>query len=114
MGGGYGPIWRDTWSVLLLLSAITLNAGLYAVLWQRFDSFPELIAMHFNVYGEVDSIAAKSEIYRLPIFGLIIWAGNAAIATAIVRRDRVLARTALGMALAVLVLFSLAAWRIVA
>ncbi|MSQ43806.1 MAG: DUF1648 domain-containing protein [Chloroflexi bacterium] len=113
MRAGSGPIWRDRWSVLLLLGAIALNAGLYAALWQRFDTFPELIAMHFNVYGEVDSIAAKSEIYRIPIFGLIIWAGNAAIATAIVRRDHVLARTALGMALAVLVLFSLAAWRIV-
>jgi hypothetical protein len=77
------------------------------------DTFPELVALHFSVYGEVDIIGPKSDIFRLPLIGLVVWGTNGAIAVMLPARDRVLARTILALAVGVLVLFCLAAWRIV-
>lgn len=108
------PIWTDRWSVLLFLIAVTLDGALALALWREFDSFPELVALHFSVYGDVDIIGPKSDIFRLPLIGAVVWGTNSAIAVMLPLRDRVLARTALGIACGVLVLFCLAAWRIVA
>jgi hypothetical protein len=96
----------------LAILAIALDAALAFTLWRLFDSLPELIAIHYNAYGEVDLIAGKSEIYKLPLIGLIILASNAAMATVASPHDRVLGRIALGTAALVQLLFCIAAWRI--
>lgn len=106
------PIWTDRWAVALLVSAAVLNGVLAFALWRRFETLPELIAIHFNAYGEVDLIGAKQEIYKLPLIGTIIWAANGALATAAAPADRVLARALLATGVLVQVLFGLAAWRI--
>lgn len=82
------------------------------MLWQRFDTFPELIALHFNAYGEADLIGSKNEIFKLPIIGAAVFAFNALIAVVSSPHDRVLARAALGVALFVEVLICAGTWRI--
>lgn len=91
---------------------MALDGALAFALWQRFDALPELVALHFNAYGEADLIAGKNEIFKLPLIGTAIWALNAALAISSSRHDRVLARTLLGVAALAQVLFCLAAWRI--
>lgn len=108
------PIWTDPWAVVLFLLAILINGGLTVLLWRYFDTFPELIALHFSVYGDVDIIGSKADIYRLPLIGLAIWGVNGIIATVVSPRDRILARTVLAMTVVTTVLFCLGAWRIVA
>lgn len=107
------PVWTDGWCVALFLGAIALDGGLALALWRGFDSFPELVPMHFSVYGDVDIIGPKSDLYRLPLIGVVVWAVNGILALSLPERDRPLARTALGFSLGVVTLFCLAAWRIV-
>ncbi|MBI3970011.1 MAG: DUF1648 domain-containing protein [Chloroflexi bacterium] len=106
------PLWADRWSVGLVLLAAALNAALALALWRRYELLPELVALHFNAYGEVDLIGDKREIFKLPLIGAVIWAANAAVATAAGAGDRVLARTLVSMAVLVQVLLAVAAWRI--
>jgi hypothetical protein len=106
------PIWADRWSVMLAVLALGLNGALAFALWSRFETLPDLIAIHFNPYGEVDLIGSKSEIFKLPLIGVLIWAMNALVATLTSPHDRVLARLVLAVSVLAQVLFALAAWRI--
>ena len=106
------PVWTDRWAVGLAALAVALNAGLALVLWRRFDTLPELVALHYNAFGEVDLIGGKNEIFKLPLIGTIVWAANAALAVVASPVDRVLARVALGVGVLVQVLFAGAVWRI--
>lgn len=111
-GGGRRLIWLDRWALALLLLGVALNAVLALVLWRQFETFPELIGLHFNAYGEVDIVGGKNEIFKLPVIGIVIWGANAMLATAAGTLDRVLARVILGVSVMVQVIFAVAAWRI--
>lgn len=106
------PLWGDPLALSLAVLALLLDGLLALVLWRQFEAFPELIALHFNAYGEVDLIGGKNEIFKLPAIGAVIWLANTALALAAWRIDRVMARLLLGVALAVQVIFAVAAWRI--
>ena len=110
---GRRPIWADPWAVTLFLAAVALDGALGFALWRYIDTFPELVALHFSVYGEVDIIGPKTDIFRLPLIGVVVWGTNGAVAVMLPSRDRILARTVLAFAVGVMVLFCLAAWRIV-
>ena len=96
----------------LIVAALLLDAALALLLWRQFESFPELIALHFNAYGEVDLIGGKNEIFKLPLIGAVVWATNLVLALAAWQYDRVLARLLLGVSILVQVIFAVAAWRI--
>jgi hypothetical protein len=106
------PVWTDRWALGLALVAAALDAALALVLWQRYEALPELIAIHFNAFGEADLIGGRQDIFWLPLIGALVWAANGIVATVTSPYDRVLARTLLGAALVVQALLCLAAWRI--
>jgi uncharacterized membrane protein len=108
------PIWTDRWSVALAAVAILLVAAMAVGIWRRYEQLPDLIAIHYNAYGEVDLIGDKREIYKLPIIGGIILASNLIIAAVAGAQDRVLARLTLAIAILVQALFCIATWRIAA
>jgi hypothetical protein len=96
----------------LALLALLLDAALGLVLWRRYELLPELVAIHFNAFGEVDLIGSKQDIFKLPLIATLIWAANGLVATVTSPFDRVIARIAVGAAALVALLFCLAAWRI--
>jgi hypothetical protein len=106
------PLWSDRLAAGLGLLAVALNAVLWIALWRGYDALPELVALHFNAFGEVDLIGGKNEILRLPMIGVVVWALNGAAAVAAAPSDRFLARVLLGVAAVVQVLFGAAIWRI--
>lgn len=106
------PLWGDRWAVGLLALGIVLDVLLAFVLWRQFDTFPELIGLHFNAYGEVDIVGGKNEIFKLPVIGALIWGANAVLALAAGTVDRLLGRLILGVSVLVQVIFAVAAWRI--
>ena len=96
----------------LALGGLAANAAFALVLRQRFDTFPELIALHFNPFGEADIIGSRNDIYKLPLIGAIVWGVNTLLAAVASPLDRVLARAALGTSIFVVTLISIGAWRI--
>lgn len=106
------PIWTDRWAVTLLLLAVVVNAALALWLWRRMDTLPELVAIHFNAYGETDLIGGRADLFKLPLIGAIVWAANGAIATVASPHDRVIARISLGVGVLVQVVLAIGVWRI--
>ena len=94
------------------MAGLLLNAAFALVLRQRFETFPELIALHFNPFGEADLIGSRSDIFKLPLIGALIWAANTLLAVVASPLDRVLSRAALGTSVFVAALLSIGAWRI--
>ena len=99
-------------ALALALGGLALNGAFALVLRQRFETFPELIALHFNPFGEADLIGTRADIFKLPMIGAVIWGVNALLAVVASPLDRVLARAALGTSIFVLALICVGAWRI--
>jgi hypothetical protein len=110
--GAGRQLWLDPLAVTLALLALLIDGALAFVLWRQFEHYPDLIALHFNAYGEVDLIGGKNEIFKLPIIGAVVWTANMVLALAAWRFDPVLARLLLGVTVVVQVIFAVAAWRI--
>ena len=98
----------------LALLGLALDGALGLLLWRRYDTLPDLVAIHFNAFGEVDLIGGKQDIFKLPLIAVLVWAVNALVATVASPYDRLIARVALGAGALVALLFCLAAWRILA
>jgi len=99
-------------AVALALVGLAAVGAFALVLRQRFDTFPELIALHYNSFGEADLIGGRADIFKLPLIGAIIWGVNTLLAVVASPLDRVLARAALGTSVFVIALICVGAWRI--
>jgi uncharacterized membrane protein len=110
--GGSHPLLTDPLSVGLIVAALILDVVLAVILWRQYETLPELIALHFNAYGEVDLIGGKNEIFKLPIIGAVVWTANALLAFVAWPTEPVLARLMLGVSVLVQAIFAVACWRI--
>ena len=97
----------------LAVAGLALTVAFALVLRQRFETLPELIALHFNPFGEADLIGSRNDIFKLPLIGGLIWAANAVLAVVTSPLDRLLARAVLGTSIFVVLLLCVGAWRIV-
>lgn len=79
VGTSVPPLAQDRLSLLFLVLVLALNLALFGFLWIRFSQMPELVPMHFDAAGQADRIAPRSEIFKLPIIGLLVAAANLAL-----------------------------------
>jgi len=107
------PIWKDRVAHVLVLAGILMAALLFAVLLFRYPGLPDRLPMHYDAAGQVDRIAARSEVFDLPVIGLIAWATNGMLGTLFYRRQRMLSYLAWSGTLIVQMLFLMALWEIV-
>jgi hypothetical protein len=107
------PIWQDRIAQGVLLSSLVLNALLFAILCFRYPKLPNLLPLHYDVSGRVDRISPRSEVFALPIIGLITWLANTFFGALLYRRERIVSYLAWSGALLVQIFFLLALWNIV-
>jgi hypothetical protein len=107
------PIWGDRVAQVLVVVGIVFTALLFALVLFRYPSLPDRLPMHYDATGQVDRIAARSEIFTLPLIGLIAWATNGVLGTLFYRRQRMLSYLAWSGTLIVQTLFLMALWDIV-
>jgi hypothetical protein len=107
------PIWRDRVAHVLVAAGIALAALLFAVLLIRYPGLPDRLPMHYDAAGQVDRIAGRSEVFALPVIGLIAWATNGVLGTLLYRRQRMLSYLVWTGTLIVQTLFLMALWNIV-
>lgn len=82
------PIWGD-WLGLALLGVGTLAlASLLAVVSYRFPSLPSLIPLHFGPSGAPDRLGPRSQLFRVPLIGLLTLILNGALGAVLYRRSR--------------------------
>ncbi len=92
---------------LLALAGLT-TAALFGRLCWRYPSLPARLALHFDAQGRADRIGQQSELFVLPIIGLLVLAVNLVLGFLLYRRERVGAYLVWGSAAAVHVLLWLA------
>jgi hypothetical protein len=107
------PIWRDRVAQVLVAAGIVFTALLFAVVLFRYPGLPDRLPMHYDATGQVDRIAVRSEIFRLPVIGIIAWATNGVLGILFYRRQRMLSYLAWSGTLLVQTLFLMALWDIV-
>jgi len=107
------PIWGDRVAHVLVLAGVLMAALLFAVLLFRYPGLPDRLPMHYDAAGQVDRIAPRSEVFDLPVIGLIAWATNGMLGTLFYRRQRMLSYLAWSGTLIVQMLFLMALWEIV-
>ena len=108
------PLRRDPWALGLAVLGLTINLALLLGLLTRMSELPDLLPVHFNVFGEPDLIDDKRSILRLPIVSTLVWAGNLVLAIPAARLDRTLARLLVGAGVLVPVLFVVTVFRLIA
>lgn len=106
-------IWSDRVAQGVLLGNLVLCALLFGLLCFRYPGLPALLPLHYDALGQPDRIAPRSEVFSLPIIGLITWAVNGLLGAVFYRHERLISYLAWSGALVVQLFFLLALWRIV-
>lgn len=107
-------LWTDQAAWVLLGAAVTINLGLFGYLCAHFPGLDLQLPLHFNNLGQPDRIGTKTELFALPIIGLIILGTNLILGLILYRQERAGSYLLWGAAAASQVLFWLAAVSIVA
>jgi len=105
--------WRDQTAWGLLGTALAINLALFAYLCARFARLDLQLALHFNSLGQVDRIGPRTELFALPIIGLIVLGVNLVLGLILYRRERAGSYLLWGAAAAVQTLFWLAVFSLV-
>jgi hypothetical protein len=80
--------WLPLWALLGVLAAVLV----LAVIAFRFDALPDPIVLHFDAAGQPNQMAPKSDLLRLPLFGLICLVADWVLGVWVHPREKVLAR----------------------
>jgi hypothetical protein len=107
------PFWTDHTAWVLLGAALIVNLGLFAFLSARFPGLDLQLPLHFNNLGQADRIGGKTELFALPIIGLIILGTNLVLGLALYKRERAGAYLLWGATAAAQCLFWLATFSLV-
>ncbi len=82
------PIWRDTLGLILLGVATLALVLLLGILTARFPRLPMLIPLHFTLAGSPDRLGPRSEIFLIPLIGLLTILINGVLGGISYHRDR--------------------------
>jgi hypothetical protein len=85
------PIWRDGLAWTLIGLGLLANLALHIYLMFVFDQLPARLSFHFNVFGQADRIADRTEILRLPQVAFLMLILDLVLGFAIYRGQRVAA-----------------------
>jgi len=98
----------DRMARALLVSGGLTAAALFGRLCWRYRALPERLALHFDAQGQIDRMGQRSELFVLPVIGLIVLATNVVLGFLLYRRERVGSYLIWGSVVAVHVLLWLA------
>ncbi len=70
------PLWSDRIALFLIGAGLAGVLIMFGALCFRFPDLSSDLPVHFDVSGLPDRIAAKSELFTLPLIGLAVWLFN--------------------------------------
>jgi hypothetical protein len=82
-------IWRDGLGLALLGAGAMALVGLLGMVSFRFPALPVLMPLHFGASGSPDRLGPRSEVFLIPLIGLLTLLINGALGSLLYRRDRV-------------------------
>jgi hypothetical protein len=84
-------IWRDRMAWTLVGLGLLANLSLHVYLTFVFDQLPQMLPVHFNVVGQADRIASRTEVLRFPQVALVMLVLDLILGFVTYRRQRVAA-----------------------
>ena len=97
---------------VLLALGLSLNLALFAYIRWRYWALPQSLPFHFDILGQPDRFAVRSEIFKLPTIGLLVLVPNSLFGIVVHRWEKLGAYLLLGVTTVLQVLFWLAALNI--
>jgi uncharacterized membrane protein len=97
---------------VLLVLGLLLNLALFACIGWRYRALPESLPLHFDILSQPDRLGVRSEVFKLPAIGLLLFVLNSLLSLAIQHWEKVGAHLLLGVTPVVQVLLWLAALNI--
>jgi hypothetical protein len=85
------PLWRDRMAWTLIGLSLLANLALQGYLTSIFDRLPAMLSFHFDLLGQADRIANRSEILRLPQVALLMLALDLTLGFIVYRRQHIAA-----------------------
>jgi hypothetical protein len=82
------PLWRDRLAQSFGALALVLVLGLFAFVCFRFPDLPPRLPLHYTVEGLADRVGAASEVFILPLIGLLALLINLLFGAAAYSRER--------------------------
>jgi hypothetical protein len=82
----------DRWLWLGAAAGVVLLLGMLAVIVVRFDALPSEVPLRFNAAGEPSQFAARGDLLRLPVYGLLALLVDYAVGMWVDARDCLVAR----------------------
>jgi len=97
-------IWRDWLGLGMLAAGSLIFLALLGLLCFRFPVLPRLMPLHFDVTGNPDRLGSRSQIFTIPLIGLLALLLNGVLGGLSYRRERVVSYLLWGGAILVQVL----------
>lgn len=85
------PLWRDRMAWTLIGLSLLANLALQGYLTSIFDRLPAMLSFHFDLLGQADRIANRSEILHLPQVALLMLALDLVLGFIVYRRQQLAA-----------------------
>jgi uncharacterized membrane protein len=79
---------RDRMLVGLLVGGVVLNAALWLYVGLRLRFLPEVLPIHYNSAGQADRIGFRTQLFILPMIGLVTVVANIGLGVLLYSRDR--------------------------
>ncbi len=82
------PIWGDRVGLLLLTAGVLAVLALIGYLCFQFPMLPRLVPLHFDAVGKPDRLGPRSQIFVLPLIGLLALLFNGVLGWLAYRHER--------------------------
>jgi len=84
-------LWRDSRLLAMILASLVALAGLVVYVYVWMPSLPQLLPLHYNGLGSVDLIGPRTDLYKIPGIGAVIFLADLVLASLLYRRERMAA-----------------------
>jgi len=75
----------------MILASLVALAGLVVYVYVWMPSLPQLLPLHYNGLGSVDLIGPRTDLYKIPGIGAVIFLADLVLASLLYRRERMAA-----------------------
>ncbi len=82
------PLWRDRLAHGLVIAGLVLCVALFGLITLRYPDLPSTLPLHYTASGAVDRAGPMSQIFILPLIGVLAVIGNTLLGGAFYRREQ--------------------------
>jgi hypothetical protein len=83
------PLWSDRVAHYLLITGVTMCLLLFGLVSLRYPTLPPTLPLHYDALGLPDRIGPATQVFLLPLIGLLALGTNTLLGSVLYRREQV-------------------------